>query len=130
MGVRFPSGTATVLLAATLVTTAETIVVTCGPIINLFDSAVAIIFWTAVVTFGTAITAIIPRIRAGTTLAGTLVNSAPSLTAIAANTAQISGSSTSTLGTSSGIQFSLTLQQVAATGNAAIAEAGISAIVL
>lgn len=130
MGVRFPSGTATVLLANTLVTTAETLLVTCGPILQLFDNAVVIVFWTAVVTFGTAATAIIPRVRAGTTLSGTVVNSAPSLTAVAANTAQISGSSTTTIGTSAGIQFSLSLQQVAATGNAAIAEAGISAIVL
>jgi len=110
-----------------LVTTAETVVVSSNVVaIPREDALVAIIAW-ALLTLGTATTTVTPRIRRGTTTAGTAVGeaNAETIKTAAGSTEpffKIAFEQVSAAGT---VQYSLTLAQAAATGNGSALEAGI-----
>jgi hypothetical protein len=108
------------LAAATLVTTAETVV-------GVFDSnplasphqGVAI--WGVVnVTPGTAATGITVRIRSGATTAGTLIGTADLTTVIATDAQSIPFGAIDSAVFPAGRQYCVTLQATAATGNSTV----------
>ncbi len=130
MGVRFPSVSSNTILNSPIVTSAETVVVTTPPLNLALDFAQILLFWYIVLTVGAAGNAIIPRLRRGTTIAGTLVNVAFNQTAVAGNIVASSGSYADTPGAVAGQQYSLTMQVNAATANSTVQDVSLIAFAL
>ena len=116
----------------TLVTTAETVIVSSGPVVAPFQThRVVILAWGQLVT-GAATTTVTPRIRRGTATSGSLVWEANAVEVKAA-----AGSrepffimvSEARAGEES-VEYSLTLAQASATGNGTVSQAAILVLVL
>jgi hypothetical protein len=111
-----------------LVTTAETVVATLDSVTTPRAVNVTLRAW-AQLTTGTATTAVTPRIRRGTTAAGTLINEGNPVTlgAAAGGTEDFEIDAVDLNADISGASYVLTLQQTAATGNGSCLQAQISA---
>lgn len=107
----------------TLTTTSETVVATVGPSPSPGDFRQIVVLAYAVVTSGAGTTAITPRIRYGSTTAGALVGEATAISATAGATAVVVKSVTDSSTVSQIGEYSLTLQQTAATANGTVTEA-------
>lgn len=118
---------ASVTTDVTLTTTSETVIVSSTPVTSVRDDTEVVVLAWAQLTTGAATTTVTPRIRRGTTTAGTLIGEANAETIkvaaggtepfIALVTEQIAGSGT--------FQYSLTLAQASATGNGSAIQGGI-----
>jgi hypothetical protein len=116
----------------TLVTTAETVVITSDPARPTFaTSRVLIIAW-GQLTLGTSTTAVTPRIRRGTTTSGTLIGEANSeaIKTAAASTEPFFIMTTEQIGVVDNVQYVLTLAQTAASANGSCLQASIIVLVL
>lgn len=131
MGYRNPFASTTALVTNTLVTTAETVVLTTGPLNLSVDTAQVLLFWWCVITAGTGVNGMTPRVRRGSTTAGQLVNVnnviAP---ANAGGNAYVAGVYVDTPTSSAELQYSLTIVQSGATGNGSVVDGCLTAMVL
>lgn len=117
MGVRFPSQQSATFVGPLPASAAETVILTSPPLNISLDFATILIQWACDILAGTGTTALVFRLRRGTTTAGTLVNAAAwTHTLAAGNTAVMSGCYFDTPGAVAGQQYSLTVVQTAATG--------------
>lgn len=116
MGVRFPSVASTTFIGPLPATAAETVILT-SPLLNpTQDNAQVFILWACDILAGTGTTALVFRIRRGTTAAGALVNAAAwTHTLAAGNTAVLNGVYPDVPGAIAGQQYSLTVSQTGAT---------------
>lgn len=113
----------------TLVTTAETVVLTIPQVTTRDRSELVTLMAFAVVTLGVGATALTMRIRRGTDITGTLVGEGNPVTGAAGNTVGLALGGVDSPGDVSGQSYVVTVQQTAATANGtALASAG-SAIV-
>lgn len=125
-------GATTFAADVSLVTTAETVVVSSDLLLTPFNtSRVVVIAW-AQLTTGASTTAVTPRIRRGTTTSGTLVSEANAVTigAAAGSTEQFFAVAFEERGGTDRVQYSLTLQQTAASANGSALQGGIVVLVL
>lgn len=130
MGVRIGSSSNANIVAAAVVTTAETIIAQTGPIGQAVDNAQVLVFAYALITPGTAATAITVRLRRGTTVASPAIN-IPVAVGVAAGAPFILNLSyVDSPGVAAGLQYSLSVQFTSATGNSTINDVSISGIVL
>lgn len=130
MGVRFPGSGSKVAVNSTIVTTAETVLFTAPLISPPLDNGQVIIVWYVFMIVGTAGTAVTVRIRRGTAITDTLINTGFAAVATAGNDFRTSGCIVDSPGVTGPIQYSVTVQQTAATGNGATSEGCIAAIAL
>lgn len=82
------------------------------------------------VTAGVGTTAFIPRIRRGTDTSGTLVGEGNPVTVVAGNTLTVPLVVDDTPGEVSSLDYVVTVQQTAATGNGTVAQASLTAEVM
>src|SRR5215831_3868293 len=131
MGVRFPSVQSNTIVNATLTTTVETVLAVLPPFTPPLDSSVILVLGRCTVTTGTASTGFIPRLRRGTTTAGTLISvGTGQYTAASGVTELFQEWYFDNPGAVSGQQYCLTGQQVAATAGATCTDAAIYAFAL
>lgn len=111
----------------TMTTTAETVAISSNPLTQERPQANYLIKAWAQVTTGTNIASMTARIRRGSTTGGTLVNEANTITvgAAAGSNEVFTAWAFDTQGDVGTAQYSLTLQQVTADGNATILQSGI-----
>ena len=116
----------------TLVTTTETVVISSGPAGVPYDTCLVHILATCQLTTGVAATAVTPRIRRGTAVTGALVGegNAVTLGAAAGSTEQFVIEVTERRSQVASVEYSLTLEQTAATGNGTVLQAAIEVEVL
>lgn len=112
--------------AVTLTTTTENIIVSSAQINTPRDEAVVFVLCFGQLTTGTMTTGVIPRIRRGTSVSGTLVSEENTITvgAAAGSTEQFFITATEQRAATN-IQYSCTLDQVAADGDGAAIYGGI-----
>lgn len=116
MGVRFPSIASTTFVGPLPANANETVILTTPPLNISLDFSQIIIEWACDILAGTGTTALVFRLRRGTTAAGALINAAAwTHTLAAGNTAVMSGVYVDTPGAVAGQQYSLTVVQTAAT---------------
>ncbi len=116
----------------TLTTTTETVIVSSGAALTPFQTSRVIVIAWGQLTTGTGTTAVTPRIRRGTAITGTLVGEA-----LAEQVKAAAGSSepfvvmvSEERSNTATVEYSLTLQQTAATGNGTAPQAAILVLVL
>ena len=116
----------------TLTTTTEMVVVSSDQVLTPFATSRVIVIAWAQLTTGTATTTVTPRIRRGTAITGTLIGDAVAVTigAAAGSTEQFYAIAFEERQATDRVQYSLTLQQAAATGNGSALQGGIVVIVL
>lgn len=116
----------------TLVTTAETVVVSSGPVTTTFETHRVIILAWAQLTTGTNTTAVTPRIRRGTTTSGTLVSEANAITigAAAGSNEQFYAAVIEDRQGQAAVEYSLTLEQAGASANGTALQGGILVLLL
>ena|SRR6267378_1564303 len=131
MGVRLPTVASTTMLAAAIVTTAETAVVTTPPLNISLDFA-QVLLWFAVYIgqCGTASTNIIAKIRRGSGIGGTQVNVNMATLASPGNSGFISGVYVDTPGAVAGQQYTVSITMQAATTNSSIVDVCLLAAAL
>lgn len=130
MGVRIGSVATTTLVTTTLVTTAEAVVLTTPPLSLAVDNAQVLLFWYANVNTGTSTVGLNGRLRRGTSTTGAMVNIAPGFSVGAGLQTAIPWCYIDSPGVVAGQQYSLTLQQVAATANGTVNDGCLMALVL
>jgi hypothetical protein len=132
MGVRLAS--VSVNIAAAIQTTAagETIGATTPPLNLFLDNAQVLIFWGLSYSWAVGATSSTIRLRRGTTIAGTLINTlAPTDSNMAVGaTSSRSGVFFDTPGVVSGVQYTLTFTANAQTANGQIQDCWMVAMVL
>lgn len=111
----------------TLVTTAETVIITADRAALVRRSMTAFVLAIAQLTTGTATTTVTPRIRRGPLVTDPLVGEANAITigAAAGGNEQFFAFASEDLVGLADVQYSLTLQQAAATGNGTALAAAI-----
>lgn len=124
-------GLNTVTADVTLTTTGETVIISSGLVAVPYETANLLIVAWAQLTTGTGTTGVTPRLRRGTNTAGAVVGEG--------NTEQVKAAAGSTepffimgidaQSPAAAVQYSLTLQQAAATGNGTALQAGIVLLV-
>jgi hypothetical protein len=113
--------------STSLVTTAETAAATSSLVPEQNPSGQGVrISGVVNVTAGTATTAVQVRVRAGSGVTGTLIGNALTHTLAAGASASIPFDALDTTTVSAGLQYTVTVQQVAATGNGSVNQANIS----
>ncbi len=130
MGVRWPTAFSTTIINGTLVTTAETIMATSPPINLTQDGALVLLFWQIEGVLGVGATAFQIRLRRGTLVTSPLVNVNGGQTLAASTNFLSGGAYPDSPGIVAEQQYTLTCQQVSATGNASINDAFIGVMVL
>lgn len=130
MGVRTNSISTSSILGSPIVTTAETIIATTGPLGLTIDNAEVLIWWMANITLTGSTTAFTARLRRGNALASTLVNVAQAVTAAANTTILINGCYRDTPGVVAGVQYSLSVQMTAAAANSTVNDVSLIAMSL
>src|SRR5918996_2650218 len=115
-----------------LVTTAETVIISAPRIAVVRGSVSALILAFAQLTTGAATTTVTPRIRRGTAITDPLVGEANAVTlgAAAGSTEAFVAHAGEELTGIAGVEYSLTLQQAGATGNGAALQAAILVLLL
>ncbi len=131
MGVRFPFVASNTIVNGTIVTTTDTVIIT-SPAINLtYDGALVLLLWFVRLSTGVGVTAVNYSLRRGTLATSPLVTVATISVAEAASTAVMRSSSYfDSPGIVANQQYSLTLAQIAATGNGTVSDASIAAFML
>ncbi len=129
MGVRWATVFSTTIVNATIVTTAETIVVTTPPINLTLDGALVLLMWYVNALAGAGTTNWTYLLRRGTLVASPLINVNFSENATAAVGISRGGSYVDSPGLVAEQQYSLTLTQSGATGNATVRDVFLAAIV-
>ena len=116
----------------TITTTTETVIISSGAVILPFNTALVLIKAWAQLTTGAATTTVTPRIRRGTAVGGALVGEANAITigAVAGSNEQFLIMAMEGRSGEQSVEYSLTLQQAAATGNGTVLQAGIEVEVL
>lgn len=124
MGVRFPSQAGKVPLAGvTLVTNAETAFCTVGPFSPSLDGAQILFVWYATISTGVAATGLTVRLHRGVDTTGPIVQTSVSTLTIAPSTIiNINGCYFDLPGIVAGISYTLSVNQVAATGNGIVGD--------
>jgi len=124
-------GFATFTTAVAIVTTAEAVVVSSGPVTAPRQSINVCVFGFAQFTTGTMTTGVIPRIRRGTTTAGTLVGEENTVTvgAAAGSTEAFSLFVCEDRADVATVDYSFSMDQVAADGNGSAIFGGILVLV-
>lgn len=130
MGVRFPSVVSNTIVNATVVTTAETVIATTPAFSPPVDGATVLVFAYCTFTIGASTNVLFFRLRRGTTTSGQLVQ-----TVAAQENNPVPIVCRSFLyfdqpSTFSGLQWSLTVAQQAATGNGTVNDVCIMAFAL
>jgi hypothetical protein len=115
----------------TLTTTSETVIISSGLIAVPYETARVLIFACAQLTTGTGTTGVTARIRRGTAVGGTLVGEAnvEQIKAAVGNTEPFFILASDEQSPAAAVEYSLTLQQAAATGNGTALRAGIVVLV-
>jgi hypothetical protein len=117
MGVRFPSVQTNTFVGPLPASAVETVVLTTPPLTLPLDGAVVILLWMAMIAGGATTTDLDFRLRRGTTSAGVQVGATSwNLTAVVGSGRALGGWYFDTPGAVAGIQYSLTVAQVGATG--------------
>lgn len=116
MGVRFNSIASTTFVGPLPASAVETVILT-TPLLNpALDFSQVFILWACDILAGTGTTALVFRLRRGTTAAGALVNAAAwTHTLAAGNSAVVTGCYPDSPGAIAGQQYSLTVSQTGAT---------------
>ncbi len=115
MGVRFPSIASSTFVGPLPASAAETVILTTPPLNISLDFSQIFLQWACDILAGTGTTALVFRLRRGTTAAGTLINAAAwTHTLAAGNSAVLSGAYFDTPGAVAGQQYSLTVSQTGA----------------
>lgn len=116
----------------TLVTTAETVILSAPRIAVPRQSVFALVLAYAQLTTGAAATTVTKRIRRGTTTAAALVGeaNAEEVTVAAGGTQQLLAIAGEELAILADVEYSLTLEQAAATGNGTALQAAILVLLL
>jgi hypothetical protein len=116
----------------TLVTTAETLIITSPRIAVTRRLVTAFVLAVAQLTTGAATTTVTPRIRRGPLVTDPLVGEANAVTlgAAAGSTEQFFGFASEELVGLADVQYSFTLAQAAATGNGTALQAAILVLLL
>lgn len=130
MGVRFPSVASTVIQNATLVTTAATVVATTPPINLPYDNAQVLLYAYANITMGTGTTSLTYVLRRGPTVSDTLITTASAITVVAGNKVLVCLCYPDQPGVVAGQQYSLAVQQTAASANGTVNDVAIIAMIL
>jgi len=132
MGVRLPSvATAPQPAAVTLVTTAETVILTSPPLNLSLDFEQVLLFWWATVVIGTGTTSVNILYKRGTTVGGVRINaSGVNVQVTAGNTVTLSGCYADVPGAVAGQQYVVTLTQNAATANGSANDGALIALAL
>lgn len=116
MGVRFPGFGSTSFVGPLPATAAETVILVSPPLTPSQDNAQIFLQWACDILAGTGVTALVFRLRRGTTVAGTLINLAAwTHTLAAGSSAVMSGLYVDTPGAVSQQQYALTVVQTGAT---------------
>jgi hypothetical protein len=120
-------GFATFATDVALVTTAETVIVSSGPVTAPRQSVNVCVFAWAQLTTGTGTTSVTPRIRRGTAAAGTLVGeaNAQEVLAAAGTTEKYFMLECEDRSNVATVDYSLTLTQAGASANGAALHGGI-----
>jgi hypothetical protein len=131
MGVRFPSVATNTFVGPLPASAVETVVLTTPPINEPIDNAQVLLFWMAAINPGTSTTALVYRLRRGTTIAGALVGVAGLQVSVAAGVPNLaSGWYFDFPGVVAGQQYSLTVVQTADTVAGAFVDGCLIAMVL
>jgi hypothetical protein len=116
MGVRFPSVFTNTFVGPLPANATETVVLTTPPLNLALDFATVFLQWCASINPGTSTTALLYRLRRGTTAAGTLVGTSFNSGTLTVGVAlTVSGCYFDTPGAVAGQQYSLTVSQTADT---------------
>lgn len=118
--------------AVTLTTTTEGVVISAPRIAVVRQSMTALVLAIAQLTTGTGTTTVTPRIRRGAAVGDPLVGEANAITigAAAGGNEQFVGFASEELALAAAVEYSLTLQQAAATGNGTVLAAAILVLLL
>jgi hypothetical protein len=131
MGARLAEVTSATFLVQYPNTTIETVIATVGPISLAIDGAAVILRWFVCMYTGTASTGVNYRLRRGTDISGTLLGAAAWLDTQSAGVSYSRGGGyVDNPGVAAGLYYSLSVQQVAATGNATVKDVFLAAMVL
>lgn len=131
MGVRFPSIASSTFVGPLPANANETVILTTPQLNISLDFSQIFILWACDILAGTTTSALVFRLRRGTTVAGTLINAAAwTHTLAAGNSAAISGAYFDTPGAVAGQQYSLTVSQTAATAAGTFNDGSILAFAL
>ncbi len=116
----------------TLVTTAETVIISAPSIVIPADAVQIYVLAWAQLTTGVATTTVTPRIRRGTAITDTLVGeaNAENIKAAVGSTEAFLIAVIENLSSIDRATYSLTLQQAAATGNGTVLQASILVLAL
>lgn len=116
----------------TLVTTAETVIISSGPAKTPFQTHRVIIKAWAQLTTGTGTTAVTPRIRRGTAVGGALVGeaNAEEVKAVAESTEPLFIMVSEERASEESVEYSLTLEQAGASANGSVLQSAIEVLVL
>lgn len=116
-----------VITAQTITTTTETVVVTGPNLVTPKDVWFAVVLWYVQITLGTGTTSLTVRVRKNS-LTGAIVGNPQALTVTASNVAAFSGQAVDTGSFTASTLYVVTVQQGAATGNATVNEAVLTAL--
>jgi hypothetical protein len=130
MGVRFGTLTTKTSLNSLPANSTETVVYAVGPMILAVDSAAVLFNWFCTVSGGTGLTALVIRLRRGTTTAGTLIMTSPwTQSAVAAQFYMMAGCDFDVF-PAGDTYYCLTISQTGATGAGALNDGYLQAYVL
>lgn len=130
MGVRNASASTVTPLNQPIVTVAETVCLTTGPLGLVYDNAEVLLEWFVIVALTAGTTAITARLRRGASATSTVVDVPTAVTVTASTTVRISGCYRDLPGVAAGLQYSLTLQMTAAGANSTVNDGCLIAKVL
>ena len=131
MGVRFPSVASNTFVGPFPANDTETVVLITPPINEPIDNAQVLLFFSASLGVGAAVTSLTFRIRRGTTTAGTIIFLSPPIaTVVAGNNYLGSFWYFDFPGVVAGQQYCLTVVQTAATGASVWTDGAMIAMVL
>lgn len=131
MGVRFPQVASNVFVGPLPASAVETVILVSPPLNISLDFSQIVLLWACQILAGTGTTALVFRLRRGTTAAGTLVNVAPwTLTLAAAANGIASGAYPDTPGAVAGQQYALTCSQTGATAAGTFVDGSLIAFAL
>jgi hypothetical protein len=125
-------GSAGATTDVSVVTTNETVAVTSDEVFVERGGARVVILAHCILTTGAATTTVTPRIRRGTTTAGTLIGEANAITigAVAGSNEHFNIFGVDEVAGVDSVQYSLTVQQAAASGNGTVLSSSIVVLVL
>lgn len=130
MGVHNPSVSSNTVQTNPVVTTTEAVAFTSPPISPGVDGAILLIAWQVMITTGASVNTLTFRIKRGVVVGGSVVGSSWVIPVLASAAQFYSGVYFDAPGTVAGQQYSITVQQGAATGNGTINDGCITVVSL